>query len=1697
MKNLVHIALSDTGWILERLAREVEQRMPEVSFGLEEDRRAPIQYYITYSRRVQRVSPVEVMLFTHLEQDANAAARFFAAARDCDAAVSMSRATAGILEQAGIASELIMPGVDLDRFRPRLKIAVVGRTYHTGRKGEALVQAVMDIPDIDWHFTGPGWPGPAEPVSDDELPELYRSADYVLVPAHNEGGPMCVLEALACGTPVIGSQVGWVPDFPHIAFDKGDASSLRRVLLDLLEKKRRLAASVQDMTWDHWAEGHSRLFHRLARERGLQAAPVSVTAPERKLRSVALVTHGLESSVLGGPTVRVPRTAAALKRLGLTAEAMGFPAARAYEHQLVHGFNFWPPRSSAKMARLLAREDKPLVFSPILLDLGEFGLWHTALSDAFLTADSAEAGLAAYAAARERWHAGGAVAAANKEPEPGFLDALREVAERSSAFIFLSEHEQALAARLSPRLPPLQRIVHNPVDAAAFADADPTLFRKAHGLQDYVLCVGRVERRKNQLLLALAARELGVPLVLVGHAGESDYAEWLKREAGTDILHVERLEPVSPMLRSAMAGARVFALPSWAEGAPLAALEAAAAGANLVLSDRSSEREYFGDRARYCDPASMESIRDAIASAWDKPRSKDERREQQAHVAEAFSWERYAEATRDVYADVLATHQQRVPVAAAKPADEAVATPVVFDLTTTRHNRSTRSGIVRVEGALAQELALRPDTDLHFVVWHDSNHGYLEIPREVVLNGLLHTYIDSSEPEAIAVRSLPKGAHLVIVGSSWMQNGQYAENVAELAALHGLRLSVMMHDFTPVLFPYWYPPGYAAPFESHMSTLLRSAERVLVYSDNSRRDLALVSRDLGIPVPSSAKLRLADEIGSFASAPSKLAEGPLERWSRTPFVLAVGGIHARKNYGLLIDVWRQLARDMADGCPHLLIVGGVSWNGAEQARHIREDKRLARVVHILDDIDDAGLDSLYRRCLFSVYPSLYEGWGLPVAESMAYGKLCLAANTSSVPEVAPGLAVLLDPTDRQAWITAVRHYAGSASAREAVEERIRSSYQPTTWAASAAMLLAALAEPAQALQRFEYTLGDLVPLNKAAGPCVYRLSGWHPREDWGSWASRPQARLRVQLTCRPEEDLVLSAVARVFARPGSSKTVQVAVNGQRVAVWSFFSPAGQKPGSKPDTVCMARVPAALCPDDGVLDIEFQTPQLEPIRAVHPNSADVRSLGIGLSAFSVQRASRAVDFPASIQHWPPLSAMLRGDDLQRTAVRPPMPVNRWFFPESLTTSVPTIPEAHGGRPAVSQGSWVRLRGGLSGLALGQDLHVDALVRAAPPGGGRMPLTLMVDNRPVGIWSIDGTNAVRLTMRVPAAMLGQRDPLELAFFAPHIPDQPRAATPGPLADGSFELLKLRLRQGEEAAPQRARLLPGEPLLVSADTLPGLLKDGVLDAGWQQVEADGIWSLGNEGRLHLQVPASDGCLAVLDVSWLAGTTEDDAVVVACADATMRVAIDAPSPVVLRAKIPVPLPEGEAGDWLDADLRLGRLVLPEPGTPANLNDPRLLGLRLHGVELARLRPIDLGIRLDLQELAESSQGLLDGWHDADEFQGEIVCWSRVAQAGLLLRLAAGWLERPRNLRLRLLPLPAHEEPFVMRVRINGRVALDASLLDFALQTVDVPLDADWIGSAGLLMITIEAPLRSPAELGFGTDERVVGVALASVEVL
>jgi glycosyltransferase involved in cell wall biosynthesis len=99
----------------------------------------------------------------------------------------------------------------------------------------------------------------------------------------------------------------------------------------------------------------------------------------------------------------------------------------------------------------------------------------------------------------------------------------------------------------------------------------------------------------------------------------------------------------------------------------------------------------------------------------------------------------------------------------------------------------------------------------------------------------------------------------------------------------------------------------------------------------------------------------------------------------------------------------------------------------------------------MNDVTDDELAWLYRNCLFTAYPSLYEGWGLPISESLSFGKLCIASNGRAMEEAGRGLCLHLNPADVDQWERSIRTLLIDPARRAELEMKIKASYQASQW----------------------------------------------------------------------------------------------------------------------------------------------------------------------------------------------------------------------------------------------------------------------------------------------------------------------------------------------------------------------------------------------------------------------------------------------------------------------------------------------------------------------------------------------------------------------------------------------------------------------------------------------------------------------------
>jgi glycosyltransferase involved in cell wall biosynthesis len=170
------------------------------------------------------------------------------------------------------------------------------------------------------------------------------------------------------------------------------------------------------------------------------------------------------------------------------------------------------------------------------------------------------------------------------------------------------------------------------------------------------------------------------------------------------------------------------------------------------------------------------------------------------------------------------------------------------------------------------------------------------------------------------------------------------------------------------------------------------------------------------------------------------------------FVLAVGTLEPRKNLPRLVEAYRRLPAELQDAHP-LVVVGALGWETGETLDALRS---LGERAVMLGYTSDQALAELYRRCALFCYPSLGEGFGLPVLEAMAAGAAVLTSNVSSLPEVGGDAVEYANPHDVDGIASALESLLASPQRREELGELARERAKEFSWARMTELTLGAI-----------------------------------------------------------------------------------------------------------------------------------------------------------------------------------------------------------------------------------------------------------------------------------------------------------------------------------------------------------------------------------------------------------------------------------------------------------------------------------------------------------------------------------------------------------------------------------------------------------------------------------------------------------------
>lgn len=292
-------------------------------------------------------------------------------------------------------------------------------------------------------------------------------------------------------------------------------------------------------------------------------------------------------------------------------------------------------------------------------------------------------------------------------------------------------------------------------------------------------------------------------------------------------------------------------------------------------------------------------------------------------------------------------------------------------------------------------------------------------------------------PPPLHLDELPGQASLVFLGAGWRHPA--LTNAIRAHARRGGRIVHCVHDLIPLVEPRYFAEKSCMEFGRYMAAVADHATEFVCVSRHTQADLHIFLANRGRQVRSTV-VPLAHEFARYPrnvrgcrpSDPRLLDLGALSQ----PFLLCVGTLEVRKNGGAVLDALLRLRSELGEATPHVVFCGRRGWKNDLFFKRLAEHPWLQERVHLIHGADDHDMAYLHEQSLASIYPSLYEGWGLPVGEAAWFGRLCVTSQASSLPEVCGDLAEYVDPENTEAVAAAVRKVAIDHAWRDRRERAI-------------------------------------------------------------------------------------------------------------------------------------------------------------------------------------------------------------------------------------------------------------------------------------------------------------------------------------------------------------------------------------------------------------------------------------------------------------------------------------------------------------------------------------------------------------------------------------------------------------------------------------------------------------------------------------
>ncbi|MFN2590538.1 MAG: glycosyltransferase family 4 protein [Actinomycetota bacterium] len=324
---------------------------------------------------------------------------------------------------------------------------------------------------------------------------------------------------------------------------------------------------------------------------------------------------------------------------------------------------------------------------------------------------------------------------------------------------------------------------------------------------------------------------------------------------------------------------------------------------------------------------------------------------------------------------------------------------------------------------------------------------------------LFHARFDRAVDEPwmgeFRVETLPQGIRTLYPGWALSGRPRLPERLRRAEILHSplpaavppkaprQRLVVTVHDLAFLVIPAVFPPTWRAMYRAGLRRAVRTADAIIAPSRHTAEDL--IRRT---PLPPD-RVHVVPEAAALPEGTADPSDALRRLKVRPPYVLFVGTLEPRKNLVRLVRAYRRMA---ARGAPQrLVLAGAIGWRPQPLLTAVAEEG--PGEVVLVGQVQPAELDALYRAADAFVYPSLYEGFGLPVVEAMSRGVPCVVSTSSSLPEVAGEAALPVDPTSEAGLADALERVTTDPDLAQRLRAASRARAKRFSWDETARLTL--------------------------------------------------------------------------------------------------------------------------------------------------------------------------------------------------------------------------------------------------------------------------------------------------------------------------------------------------------------------------------------------------------------------------------------------------------------------------------------------------------------------------------------------------------------------------------------------------------------------------------------------------------------------